>query len=67
MEVLKGKAAAPERPLFFGKETVRKGKWKLSGANLHDLEADPEEIVNLAAEQPKVVEELQALLNGMQY
>lgn len=62
--VLKGKASAPDRPLFFGKDTVRKGKWKLSGANLHDLEADPQEKVNLAADQPKVVEELQTLIQA---
>jgi arylsulfatase A-like enzyme len=64
LDVLKGKSSAPERPLFFGKDTVRKGKWKLSGASLHDLEADPQEKVNLAAEQPKVVEEMQALIQG---
>lgn len=67
LDVLKGKASAPERPLFFGKDTVRKGKWKLSGPNLYDLEADPREKINLASEQPKLVEELQALIKGMQY
>jgi arylsulfatase A-like enzyme len=67
LEVLKGKTKAPERPLFFGKDTMRKGKWKLSGPNLFDLEADPGEKIDLASAQPEVVEELQALIKGMQY
>jgi len=54
--------------------TVRRGRWKLiwpvnlehpvlpAGPELFDLEADPGELVNLAAEQPERVEELRALL-----
>ncbi len=66
LDVLKGKAPAPDRPLFFGKDTVRKGKWKLRGENLYDLEADPQEKVDLAAAQPEVVAELQALIKNKQ-
>lgn len=64
LDVLKGKDTAPERPLFFGKDTVRYGKWKLLGAELFDLEADPQEKVNLAAKQPKVFAELQDLIKA---
>ncbi len=67
LDVLKGKTNAPDRALFFGKDTVRKGKWKLSGANLYDLETDPQEKIDLAATQPKALEELQALIKGKQF
>ena len=62
LPVLKGEATAPERPLFFGKDTVLLGKWKLSKATLYDLEADPQEKSDLAAAHPEVVAKLQALL-----
>jgi hypothetical protein len=41
------------------------GKWKLSGARLHDLEADPGEKADLAAEQAGVVDRLNALIKGV--
>lgn len=53
-----GKEAVPERPLFFHKDTVRQGKWKLRGGKLYDLEADPGEKSDLAAKHPDVCEQL---------
>jgi arylsulfatase A len=60
LDVLKGKSQLPERPLFF-KETVRRGKWKLIKNSLYDLEADPKETKDLAAEYPGIVSELKKL------
>ena len=64
LDVMEGKSGAPKRPLFFGKNTVRNGKWKLLGAALYDLEADPQEKIDLAAKQPGVLAELQALIKN---
>jgi arylsulfatase A-like enzyme len=64
LEVIEGKSGAPLRPLYFGKDTVRMGKWKLLGTNLYDLEADPQEKVNLATQEPGVLAELQAMIKS---
>jgi len=37
---------------------IRKGKYKLVGMELYDLEADPSEKTNIAAKYPKVVKQL---------
>ncbi len=61
LNVLKGKSKISERPLFFSHNVVRKGKWKLMGSKLYDLENDPQENNNLAAEHPEIFTELKAL------
>ena len=61
LECLMGKSTLPERPLFFGKNTIRKGKWKVADTKLHDLEKDPAENHDLAAEHPEVFKEIKAL------
>ena len=58
-----------ERPLFWDRgrqRAVRRGRWKLlldrnGKAQLHDLQTDPGEKKNLAAEKPDLVKELRAL------
>ncbi len=58
---LKNNAPLPERPLFFQK-AVMQGKWKLlNGTRLFDMDNDPTERNDLAAQHPEVVETLQAL------
>lgn len=59
LDVLQGRSNVPERTLLFGKKTVRKGKWKLNGANLYDLSNDPLEKRDCATENSEVVKELQ--------
>jgi len=61
MECLMGKSTIAERPLFFGKNTIRKGKWKVVDSKLHDLEKDPGENHDLSAEYPEVLKELKSL------
>ena len=64
---LKGETTSPTNELFYfnGKkaEAVRKGVWKLrvtetDGTELYDLENDPGEKYNRAAEKPEIVREL---------
>ncbi len=62
LDVMKRRATLPQRPLFFGKDVVRKGKWKLMGSKLYDLNADPREKRDLAKKHPEVVGELRRLL-----
>jgi arylsulfatase B len=61
MECLMGKSTIAERPLFFGKNTIRKGKWKVVDSKLHDLEKDQGENHDLSAEYPEVLKELKSL------
>ena len=60
-----------EFPGYGGQQAIRAGKWKAvrqsmakgpSEVELYDLEADPSEKKNLAAEQPEVVKRLTAIM-----
>jgi arylsulfatase A-like enzyme len=51
----------PERPVIWGHDSngaLRKGKWKLVMNELYDLDADPQEQHDLAAEHPSLVEQM---------
>ncbi len=61
--VLTGQAKLPVRDLVFGRKgvngSIRRGDWKyLITGELYNLKADPGESLNVAAQNPKVVEEL---------
>lgn len=53
-----GGSRVPERTIYFSSHGLRKGKWKLLDGQLFDLENDPGETTNLAAQHPDVVKEL---------
>ncbi|MDO8586385.1 MAG: sulfatase-like hydrolase/transferase [Armatimonadota bacterium] len=69
LNVMQGKAKGPHEILFWtyqNKNAVRRGQWKLvtegDSAELYDLNADPSETTNRAAEQSSVVQDLQGKL-----
>jgi arylsulfatase A len=51
----------PERPVLWGRSAeqlaLRKGPWKLVGSELYNLDSDPQETRNVAAEHPERVSE----------
>ncbi len=53
-----GGARIPDRPICFPKDTIRFGKWKMSGGRLYDLETDLRETTNLAGRYPEEVKRL---------
>lgn len=70
LPAFQGRTAEREQPLFWewrNGQAVRDGRWKLvrDGLNspwdLYDLEADPTETTNLAAEHPEKVREMEAM------
>jgi arylsulfatase A-like enzyme len=64
LDVLKGKRTFPERSLYFGKDVVIRGKWKLINSRLYDLETDPGEREDLAQKYPEVLRTLMHELQG---
>lgn len=58
------KSESPHEAYFYRKEGVRKGKWKLKGKQLFDLESDISESTDLATVHPKVFSELKELLEN---
>ena len=61
-----GKETVPERPLCFPPSTISLGKWKLNNGKLFDLEADPAETTDVAAQHPEVVAALTKQLAAWQ-
>ena len=61
-----GSGTVPERPLCFPRDTIRRGKWKLSGGKLIDLEADPGETKDLAEAFPEICSRLAGELAAWQ-
>ncbi len=64
LECLKGHCNLPERALFFGKNTVRKGKWKIAGPRLYNLDQDPQEAHDLAKQEPATFQNLASLIKN---
>ena len=60
-------AKTPHEAFFYYRETelqaVRSGPWKLRNGSLYNLDTDIGEILDVAEQNPKVVERLNALLD----
>ncbi|MBP7275973.1 MAG: sulfatase-like hydrolase/transferase [Kiritimatiellae bacterium] len=57
-----GRGSLPERTLYFGHDTVRKGRWKYIKGELYDLDADLAEKNDVSGQHPEIVRELDDLL-----
>ena len=75
LPTLLGEAQRPHEHFYFEfhdpfQQSVRRGKWKAirfgisKPTQLYDLEADPNEQVNLAETKPELVEELEAVMDS---
>ncbi len=64
--VFTGKEPAPVRPICFPPSTIRLGKWKLFSGKLYDIESDPGESADVAAQHPEVCAQLSGLLAAWQ-
>ena len=61
-----GKEPVPDRPICFPPSTIRLGKWKLLAGKLFDIEADPAEKNDVAAQHSEVVAQLSKSLAAWQ-
>lgn len=61
-----GKEPVAERPICFPPSAIRLGKWKMNGGKLYDLEADPAEKNDVAAQQAELCGKLGAMLTAWQ-
>ena len=64
--VFLGKDPAPERPICFPPSTIRLGKWKMNAGKLFDIEADPSEKTDVAAQHAEVCAQLSKPLEAWQ-
>lgn len=53
-----GKEGVPDRPIVFPPNAIRQGKWKMNEGKLFDLEADPGEKFDVAAQHPEICSQL---------
>jgi arylsulfatase B len=60
LDVLTGKKAGLDRTIYLGPGAAVNKQWKLVDGKLFRIDADAGETTDLAAEQPKIVEELQS-------
>ena len=70
-DVLFGDSKSPRDEIIFEVSgsvrfpTIRKGKYKLVGKELYDLQADPSEKTDIAAKNPKIVKQLTARVTSV--
>ena len=62
-----GGAPVPERPICFPPATIRLGPWKLLAGKLYDIETDPAEKHDVAADHADIVAQLSARLAVWQH